>query len=277
MLEPARESAGTVTFADFTQPNDSYILGLLQTDGSHSGSLEGKGTVSLELKRSDAKVLEDISAILDFHSSISSRRRNTNFSQEYESSTLKFFSQIARRRLAMAGLPVGRKSHLVGPPPMAIARQDYLRGILDGDGSVGFTRTGSPFVSVVTASPLLAEYVQGAIYEVTGVTRRSTPNMRDGVYNIVVTNQTAATLAAWVWYPDSTLSIPRKFERGQEVAQWTIPAGKSGRYGVKRIPWTPEQDEIVLTLTPSESAKILGRTLKSVSARRWRLNHNSGK
>jgi hypothetical protein len=43
------------------------------------------------------------------------------------------------------------------------------------------------------------------------------------------------------------------------------------------IPWTPEEDEWVKTLTAEEAAKKTGRSLKAVYARRWRLGMPDGR
>ncbi|MBF6415171.1 hypothetical protein [Nocardia cyriacigeorgica] len=41
-------------------PGVAYMIGLLQTDGSHEGSIDAKGRVSLELAIRDERILERI-------------------------------------------------------------------------------------------------------------------------------------------------------------------------------------------------------------------------
>ena len=263
----------SVTFDDFTHPEEAYILGLLQTDGNQNGNPQGRGKITIEIKREDDSVLYQISNMLGCYSSIALRSRDTSFKKGYESTTLSFFDQLTRKKLAAAGLTAGRKSRTIEPPSFPFSEPDYVRGILDGDGSVGFTRTGAPFVSFVTVSSAMASYFQDVILRITGVSRNSNPNARDGAYNIMVTNQAAAVLAGWVWNPDSSLGIERKRNEGRKVAQWTVPPEKRGRYGVERHTWTKEEDQVVMNLSPKESSKVLGRTMKSISIRRWRLSH----
>ncbi|HZX06823.1 LAGLIDADG family homing endonuclease [Kribbella sp.] len=258
-------------FDDLGRPDVAYAIGLLQTDGTHSGSLDGKGRVSLELAVRDEGVLSKISALLPCYSSIGHRTRTTNFADQHETATLRFYDQATRRSAAAVGILVGRKADRIAPPVGALAVPDYLRGLLDGDGSVGFTRKGEPFVSIVTASPAIAGFVCDIIREVCGVARTARPNRRDGVYNILVLNLAAASLAAWAWYSSDVLGLERKKTAAQQVAQWQPAAEKAGRYQVMRKRWTAADDLIVLAHGQSEAARILGRSVSSVSVRRWRL------
>ncbi|WP_069385855.1 hypothetical protein [Cellulosimicrobium cellulans] len=166
---------------------------------------------------------------------------------------------------------MGRKSSSVAPPDVPFSAPDYVRGLLDGDGSVGRTATGVPYISFVTASAALSTYICEVIAKVCGVSRTARPNARDSVYNIMVTNVAAARLAPWAWHSPDVLGIERKREAAADVASWRPAAGREGRYGVVRRRWTPEDDEIVLSGTAEEAAKVLDRTLSSVSMRRWRL------
>lgn len=257
---------------DLSTAEDAYLFGLLQTDGTHEGSVDGKGRVSIELAVRDADILYALRAHLPCFSSVGHRARQTNFSgtTEYRSASLRFYAQPARRRLADLGLPPGAKAHTAVPPVEALSAPDYVRGLVDGDGSVGFTAKGYPFISFVTASESLARYFEAIVFEVTGARRRSNRNARDQVFNVMVANQNAVTLARWLYYPGS-MALHRKAAAAAEVLEWTAP---SSRYGVARKPWTPEEDAVVLS-TPSnaEAATRLARTTQSVNLRRWRLSN----
>jgi hypothetical protein len=258
-------------FDDLERPDVAYAVGLLQTDGTHSGSLDGKGRVSLELAVRDEAILTKISLLLPCYSSIGRRTRTTNFAEEYESAILRFYDQATRRSAAAAGIPVGKKTDLIAPPAGPLAAPDYLRGLLDGDGSVGFTRKAEPFVGIVTASPAIAAFFCDVVRDVCGVVRTARPNTRDGVYNILVLNRAAARLANWVWYSPDVLGLDRKKVAALKVASWQPAAEKVSRYDVLRKPWTTADDLIVLARGQSEAARILGRTISSVSTRKWRL------
>ncbi|MGI5220838.1 hypothetical protein [Nocardia sp. CA-290969] len=252
-------------------PAVAYAIGLFQADGSHEGSVEGKGRISLELAIRDQKILLRLSKTLPCYVSIGYRTRNTNFAEEYHSAVLRLYDRDIRRQFANFGVTVGRKSETIRPPDCPFAEPDYVRGLLDGDGSVGFTRKGEPFVGFVTVSEASADYYCQMVRRVCGVTRTPGRNQRDGSFNIVLLNQAAAQLAQWAWYSPDVLGIERKLVSARKVAAWAPPSEKAGRYGAARAPWTAADDQIVMTHRQSEAAQILGRTISSVSVRRWRL------
>lgn len=254
-------------------PAVAYFLGLLHTDGTHDGDLRHKGRVTIELAQRDVDVLHSLAEALPIKTSIGTRTRITNFSggKPYTCFSLNAFDQEFRRWLATMRMPPGRKATSVGPPSCAFSHRDYLRGIVDGDGSVGFTKTGSPFVSFVTASEELAEFVADAIMTTSGKARSLRRNARDDVFNVMVTNVAAAQLAEYIWPSRDVLGMARKKESGLSVAQWRPPAATAGRYGVIRRRWTPDEDAVVLGTSDAAAALLLDRTVKSIGIRRWRL------
>ncbi|MEV0542040.1 hypothetical protein [Nocardia salmonicida] len=254
-------------------PVVAYAIGLLQTDGSHEGNLDRKGRISLELAVRDESVLTHLAEALPCYSSIGHRIRATNFAARSETATLRFYDRATRRAFAELGVTVGRKATEIRPPLTSFSEADYLRGLLDGDGSIGFTGKGEPFVSFVTASPSAAEFFCRAVRNVCGVERSFRPNRRDGVANVMVLNHAAARLAAWAWYSPDVIGVDRKRTIAARVARWTPPPEKAGRYGVLRKPWTAADDGVVLEFGSAEAAELLGRTVSSVSARRWRLRN----
>ncbi|GAA1867441.1 hypothetical protein [Myceligenerans crystallogenes] len=253
-----------------TSPFFSYLVGLLQTDGSHEGDLTHKGRLQIELAECDRGLLDEIATALPWNASVTTRARATNFSQgEYRTATLRFYAQEARSFFHEAGVPIGRKSTIAAPPRHDFSAPDYVRGLLDGDGSLGFTGKGYPFVSFTTASPALADYLCSIIRAVCDVERAARPNTRDGVRNIMVTSVAAKKLATWA-YHDGSLALERKRRKAAAIAAWTPP---STRYGVKKRAWTPEQDAVVLANPPAVAAALLNRSGKSIDARRWRLKN----
>jgi len=174
-----------------------------------------------------------------------------------------------RTRLLELGLPVGRKSAIIAPPAEPFSHSDYLRGIIDADGSVGFTARGWPFISLVTASPAIAAFTCAEILRVTGIVRTTRPNARDRVMNIIIARDPAVEFARWL-YGDACIAMERKREAALAVAGWERPAGMRARSSHRR--WTPDEDVIVLRMSVKDAARALGRTKQSVNTRRWRLN-----
>ncbi|MFC4909379.1 LAGLIDADG family homing endonuclease [Actinomadura gamaensis] len=254
---------------DPTRPEMAYLLGFLQADGNHRRAGPGKGLVSVELTARDIDLLKAFQRLVPYRSSISTRSRETNFSNGVHTSAVwSFGAAEARHALEALGLPPGKKSAVIGPPKVPFSEPDYVRALVDADGSVGFTGRGYPFVSFTTASPVMSGYVCDKVFEVTGVRRTVRPNGRDGVYNLLVTSDPAAELARWLYY-EGCLALERKYAKAVEVAGWVRPEGMRARSSPRR--WTPQEDEVVLAMTTPEAAEVLGRTEKSVAIRRVRL------
>src|SRR5437867_2983943 len=110
----------------------------------------------------------------------------------YETSLLSIFDREFREQLQMWGLPVGRKSRIVKPPDGLVSEVDYVRGLVDGDGSLGLTRKGYPFLSLNTSSDAIAEFYIDFLQRVTGRPRKTASrNKRDDAYNIAVFKELA--------------------------------------------------------------------------------------
>jgi hypothetical protein len=133
-----------VRHIDLMQPAHAYFFGFAQTDGNHYAGTGQKGRFTIELSERDDAVLHAFAALFDVHSRVSYRERVTNFGA-HRSATWTVCDLAFRRELAELGLPAGRKSMTIAPPHSPHSARDYLRGLVDGDGSVGFTAKGSRF------------------------------------------------------------------------------------------------------------------------------------
>ncbi|MGN6694369.1 MAG: hypothetical protein ACTHN0_09335, partial [Aquihabitans sp.] len=197
------------------------------------------------------------------------RERDTNFARSYRTATWTLSSWDARAELTALGLPPGPKSHTAEPPSGPHASRDYVRGLVDGDGSVGFTGSGMPFVSFVTASESLARYYETFTGALTGVKRHTNRTTRDGVFNPMHQTDAAAMIAAHI-YRTGDLALDRKALAAEVVSNWVRPPEMRRAYTAKR--WTAEEDAVVLGDRPlAEIAAELGRSYQSVSMRRLRL------
>ena len=255
------------------RPDHAYFFGFAQTDGNHYAGAGQKGRLTIELSERDDAVLHAFTALFDVYSRVSYRERTTNFGP-HRSATWTISDLAFRRELLELGLPTGRKSATVAPPPTLFRVQDYLRGLVDGDGCVGFTRTGRPFVGFVTASQALAEFFCAQALEVAGAYRTPNRNSRDDVYNLMVAGDPAASLATWL-YPGGCLALERKRQAAALVAAWTRPAGMRARPEAGARRWTPAEDADVFAGTIREAARRLGRSEKSVTIRRFRLRQEN--
>src|SRR3989344_3871408 len=106
-----------------------YVIGLIVTDGNLS-----KDGRHVSITSKDGNLLEAVKANLNLNSKISKKSRDRE--QEKKYSVLQFSDVVFYRYLLNIGLKV-RKSLIlekVDVPPAYFS--DFLRGIIDGDGSI---------------------------------------------------------------------------------------------------------------------------------------------
>jgi hypothetical protein len=188
---------------DLSDPANAYVFGFIQADGHHSAGKGRKGRISVEIKADDVKLLHDMQQVIPWRTSITVRIRTTNFSPSAHRTAVLGMNMLeGRARFLELGLPVGRKSAIIAPPTEPFSHSDYLRGIIDADGSVGFTAKGWPFISLVTASPAIAEFACAEILQITGAARTARPNARD---NVMIASDPAAKFARWL-YEDACIT-----------------------------------------------------------------------
>jgi hypothetical protein len=258
-----------VAFLDLTRADHAYLFGFVQCDGHLTESTRNRGRLSVELSIRDVALLERFRELVPYPSSITTRTRTTNFAQGYTSAVWTVYALEARRELITLGLPVGRKSDLVAPPAVPFSRIDYLRGLIDADGSLGFMRPRDiPFVSLTTRSEAFRDFFIDSCPRLIGAPRGRRRNERDGIFNLLAIRE-AAVLLARVLYYEGCLALPRKMEAARQVKGWVRPPDM--RVAAERRVWTPAEDGVVIGNTIADAARLLGRTTQSVNQRRWRL------
>ncbi|WP_308402299.1 hypothetical protein [Streptomyces telluris] len=139
-----------MTFMDLEGPRYAYMFGFLQADGHLQAGTGQKGRLTVEISHRDIGILRAFQQLCPYNSTITERTRATNFSASHHSAIWTLCALEARDRLVELGIPYGKKSTRITPPPVPFSRRDYLRGIIDADGAVGFTSQGLPFVSLAT-------------------------------------------------------------------------------------------------------------------------------
>ncbi|MGW7256922.1 LAGLIDADG family homing endonuclease [Streptomyces sp. NPDC054834] len=256
-------------FMDLTVPEYAYMFGFLQTDGHLQRGDGQKGKLTVEINTRDIKLLHKFQKLTPYYSSVTERTRTTNFAETSHTAVWSLCSLEARTTLNELGLPYGRKSKTIAPPNSQFSHRDYLRGLIDADGSVGFTSKGFPFVSLTTASSAVASCMRDYGRDMTGAERILKRNARDNIYNVLYTMEVAQLLVADLYYP-GCLSLERKRSAADSLANWVRPTGMRAAYTKRR--WTAHEDQTLLKLnSPMAAAEVLGRTTQSCSLRLWRL------
>ncbi|MGW2916055.1 hypothetical protein ACWC9X_37205 [Streptomyces asoensis] len=256
-------------FMDLRVPEYAYMFGFLQADGHLYQQSRQRGRLTVELNARDVELLREFQKLTPYNSSITARTRSTNFAEVHSSHTWSLWSLEARTTLNELGLPYGHKSRTVAPPHGDFSPRDYLRGVIDADGSVGYTSKGFPFLSLTTASTAIGTYLCGYAREITKAERNIKRNARDAIYNILYTNENAQKLAADLYYSDC-LALERKKSAADSLQSWARPAGM--KVAPERRRWTAHEDRVLLRLNnDAAAAQELGRTESSCCIRLWRL------
>ncbi len=245
------------------------MYGLFQTDGSLTRSGKNKGRLQIEISRRDEDILYKIAPAIPCYTSIKFRKRATNFLPEYESAVLTVCSLQFRENLIRLGMSYGKKSMKLDVPKVRFSEADYFRETVDGDGSLGLTANGFPFLSLCTASVPMAMAFEQFISGITSKRKGVRPNRRDKVFNLCVYKEGAQAVVSVLYYP-GCIALLRKTEAAAKVLAWKRPENMR-RIDFPKLPWDGEQDRYVLSHTIEESSEALGRTTKSVRIRLWRL------
>ena len=245
-------------------------MGFINADGHLYETKRNRGKLSIELRREDRPLLEELGKISGQSYSIYDRERDTNYKKNYKSSILCIFDLVFRKFIKTLGMVAGKKDRTIKPPEDIII-SDYIRGYIDGNGSVGFTAKNVPIISVTTNSDFIKELILKHIQKITGKHKDINRNKRDGVYNIALTAEDAVAYVTSL-YNNSTIALERKKTKALKVMSWKRPSY------IRRVPnkkfWTTEQDNFILSHNMEESCKKLDRSFRSVQLRLWRLKKN---
>jgi len=254
-------------------PEHSYFFGFVQTDGNLNKPFRerNKGRLRIELGKEDLYILRSFRRLFPLvFSSITSRVRDTNFKTNYRSYTFNIYDLKFREELYRLGVPHGKKSEDISSPKGNFSERDYIRGLVDGDGSVGITDEGFPFINFTVKSEKIKEYLFDIIERIAGERKRTNRNKRDDIYNIMVNREKAQEFIEYLYYPNC-LVLKRKLKKAKIALRWKRP--KNMKRVFQRF-WEKGEDEYVLSHAVEESRSYLKRTERSVKMRLWRLRNN---
>jgi hypothetical protein len=222
----AEKAARELYHFDLTQPTVAYFWGFAQTDGHLCGNKNprsNKGRFQIELNYRDADIIYKIRDLFvdRVHVGISNRNRDTNFKNGGSYISLTISNQGFREGLKLLGFPQGKKQGLIIPPNNPFSEKDYVRGLIDGDGSIGFaiSRNGQPVISLFTTSEQIAKYYTGFLERTLNIRKNPHRNKRDGGFNITIGREGAVAFANLIYY-DGALALNRKMELANLVKQW---------------------------------------------------------
>jgi len=255
-------------YINLKNPNNSYFLGFAQTDGSLSKSSRNRGKLQIEVGAKDLHILKSFKELFStVYSSIKKRNRNTNFKKNHISFVFVISGKEFREEINKLGVPYDKKSEIIAPPTFIFSERDYIRGLIDGDGSIGIRLGKYPFISFTVKSEKLKDYLIDIIEKITGERKKLNRNKRDNIYNIMLNREKAQRFAKCLYYP-GCLALNRKLKDVKEILKWK--RSKSLKK-IFRNEWHDWEDEYILNHTIKESCKYLKRTEMSIKMRKWRL------
>ena len=149
---------------------------------------------------------------------------------------------------------------------------DYIRGLYDGDGSLWFTKNNYPYISIVTKSDDIANFLISYISNITNKPLKTlNKNKRYNIYNITIHKEDAILLCEKLYYNDC-LSINRKYNITKNIMSCVRPENMKN-IDFERKEWTKHEDEFILTNDIEDSIQELNRTEKSIKIRLCRLKN----
>ena len=247
----------------------SYLYGLLITDGNFYFQNKNKSRVTLELSIKDRDIIEKIEKIVP-NSTIRFRTRDTNFKKKFTSIIFSNCRKDFADLFIKAGFPIENKTDNAGAPSTEYIEKDFWRGVIDGDGSLGFTKDGEPFVSLVTKSEKMKDDYLNFLFRVFSIQKKISRNNRDNVYNIVIKNEDAVNFVKFIYSDEKDLFLDRKYEKACSILKW-----KRTKKKINRKPFSEEEIEYIKTHSVKECMKTLERTKASIEMKKYRLRQES--
>lgn len=143
--------------------NGAWILGIYSADGYLPKKENGSGNrIVLSLAKKDEEILYRIAKELEYEGPIKQYLASDHI---HEFSSLAFTSKILRQQFEKYGI-VNNKTFTLNKLPELPDEYmiDYIRGYVDGDGTI-FEHHGSPRISITSACKPFLEEMQKYILE----------------------------------------------------------------------------------------------------------------
>lgn len=189
---------------------ESYIYGLLVTDGNLYLTSRNRGRVTLEISEKDTDIIDKLVSLIP-KSRKRRRTRSTNFKKNVNFVSFTNYQKEFRDNLIKEGYPTSNKTENANAPIVSYDEVSFWRGVIDGDGSIGITSNGEPFVSFATKSEKLKNEYLDFLNKRFNIVKHINRNTRDNIYNIMVMNQHAVNLSRLLYF-GSSIHLKRKYD-----------------------------------------------------------------
>lgn len=204
-------------FFDTMTHEGAYIIGLLAADGWIK---KNDNMISLSLQITDVEILEKIKEILQLDRPLNYYDKATDEIHRQPQVELCFSSAKIHKQLALYDLVPNKTFKILHLPPIDDEfMKDYIRGYMDGDGSISYKKhTGSWNITSVNKSFL--EDIQEYLYKNLAIpkVRIYEDTRKDhSCYSFFYTNKDSLKkIYEWLYYPNA-LYMERKYKKFTEL------------------------------------------------------------
>lgn len=187
---------------------DSYIYGLLITDGYLCVQVRNRGHVSLELDVKDRDIIDKLYSLIP-NSTVKDCIRDTHFKNNCHTVIFRNSRLWFRTKLIDQGFPTKNKTFNANPPIISCNEYHFWRGAIDGDECLGITKDNRPYITFSTASETLKNSYLKFLKNLLNI-NKSVKKSKDGVYSLKVSGKKAVELVRLLYINNPGLSINRK-------------------------------------------------------------------
>ena len=199
-------------FAEPLSPEARYWIGFLLADGCIYNK-RGLATIVLSLKAADAGHIRKFARFVGAcEESVLEYDYINNLGRDHLA-ILQFTGKELVPQLAKYGV-VPRKTKTASVPPSLAHDQDFWRGLVDGDGSVGKTKGYNQIQFSGTLA--LVEGFRDVCQAITGFRPGCTPN--SSIFQSALCSPKADKLLHWLYYPGA-VALERKANAWIRVTQ----------------------------------------------------------
>ena len=260
-------------FSDLIDPTNAYLFGFAAADGHLCKKRKNTFKLIIEINKTDHDIIQSLHNALKVDTKINGRSYKVNDGRLKFSHTtsLSIYNNEYLTSLMNCGFICGAKSFIVNIPNCSFSNADFWRGIIDGDGSLIFTKDGRPQINLTTASIKLAKSFTKFVFNITGTRKqRLTRSSYDNCFNLSYTAEDAQKIVKYLYYPNC-IALNRKYLLAQEIIKWKRP--DTMRKLKRNKVWTKQEDEFIMNHSILESVEFLRRTYNCINNRRYILRN----
>lgn len=205
-------------FTDFTREEDAYFFGLLLADGTIS---DNRNHIRISLKPSDLHMLESLRDYLGSSNKIITSKRG-----DYVWHSLAVKSVTLKQRLVCQNLMPRKSTREQLPNFDWLHNRHFWRGVVDGDGSVFYTK-GSPKLNLCGSKELLEGFNKFCQLNCFTKPRKLDKTKTEDFFTMVYSGEEAFSIMKLL-YDNSRLFLKRKKARVEEYKTKYSPSNKRG-------------------------------------------------